>query len=147
MEQQQGLVLYQEGKQCDCKKEIFATHDRFYVIPANGVPSDYIGYDFDINDFAPATYSTLELHRLYFTSTGNCYDFPTGVQGCPSTSTGILFSDPTFQAKLDDILVQEGYVAGDIIITTNGSLWTAWFSPSFDYTNNTNLFWAGILIK
>jgi len=127
----------------DCKKEIFATHDRFYVIPANGVPSDYIGYDFDINDFAPATYSTLELHRLYFTPTGNCYDFPTGVQGCPSTSTGILFSDPTFQAKLDAILVQEGYAAGDVVVTTNGSVWTTWFSPSFDYTNNTNLFWAG----
>jgi hypothetical protein len=137
------LIEYIEDSCPDCKKQIFATHDRFYVTFGNGVPSDYIGYDFDINDFAPATYSTLELHRLYFTSTGNCYDFPTGVQGCPSTSTGILFSDPTFQAKLDDILVQEGYVAGDIIITTNGSLWTAWFSPSFDYTNNTNLFWAG----
>jgi len=131
------------GECHECKKEIFATHQRYYVTVGNGVPANYVGFDFDINDFAPATYSTLELHRMYFNVTGNCYEFPTGIVGCPNTSLGVLFSDPTFQAKLDDILIQEGYAAGDVIVTTDGTVWTAWFSPAFDYMNNPNLFWAG----
>ena len=104
-----------------------------------GVPSGYIGHDFDIAvDFPPATNATdlgyfgVSLNNVFYQVTA----FPV---------TPIVATDQTaIQAHINASLVAAGFNANDLIwIANNDNTVTIWRSPS--YTPIGDEFWCGDL--
>lgn len=106
-----------------CKKEIFATHDRFISVP--GVPVGFVAYEMT-NDLPTQglDVSNAYFHLIYPTLNGVTSD-PIGPQLTEyfaNPQNGILWSDIAgVQAVIDFVLPSMGLSVGDVVYAINTS--------------------------
>lgn len=132
-----------------CKKEIFATHDRYILTP--GIPANAVAYEMT-NDLPTQglDVSNAYFHLIYPTLNGTAGN-PIGPQLTEyfaNPQSGILWSDIAgVQAVIDFVLPLMGLSVGDIIYTINTSNLPIFFlSPTAvtELTNNTylHIYWG-----
>jgi len=137
------LIQQLDNHECNCKKIIFATHDRFYI--SSEIPVSFAAYQMsDTLSSLGIDATNTYLHLLYPVLNGSTVDPGIGSDlqdYFASTHTGILFTDVnTIQSIVDAILPSMGLIVGDAIYAVNTDYEPIWFlSPSAVsvLTNNT----------
>ena len=129
----------------DCKNEVFATHDRFIVVPA--IPPGYVAYEMTTTLASHGWDATNSyLHLIYGIVNNATPNPPIGGQlndYFANTQPGIIFTDVvTIQAIVDFVLPQMGLSVGDAIYAVNTDNEPIWFlSPAMvaEIANGTYL--------
>ena len=113
-----------------------------FVGATSVVPSNYVGYDFDIpNQYYPVANSTeFYLHAFEYKGLGMAYFYP------PATTqptTPMAFTNvAAINGFIDSVLVVEGFAPGSIVVIANpDSTVTVWYDPSIIVSDW--YFWAG----
>lgn len=137
------------GRQTPCKKEIFATHDRFITVP--GIPANAVAYEMtDPLTLASLDASTAYLHLFWGIVNGTMPNPPIGQtlsDYFATPQTGVLFTDTTtIQSIIDVVVVQMGLSVGDVTYAVNTDNQPIWFlTPAAvaELSNNTylHLYW------
>ena len=145
------LIEYLEDSCVNCKKEIFATHQRFYTVV--GAPLGFIAYEMT-NDLPTQglDVSNAYFHLIYPTL-NTVHGIPIGPQLTEyfaNVQNGILWSDITgVQAVIDFVLPTMGLSVGDVIYAINTSnLPIFLLSPTAvaELANNTflHIYWGAV---
>lgn len=128
-----------------CKKEIIATHDRYFL--ASSIPSNLTAYQLSSTlNTNGGNATNMYLHLIYGVLNGSAVDPPLGsdLQDYFATPhTGVLFTDiSTIQSIVNAILPQIGLLVGDAIYAVNTDNEPIWFlsqSAINELTNSTYL--------
>lgn len=134
-----------------CRKEIFATHDRYIMVPS--APAGFVAYEMT-NDLPTQglDVSNSYFHLIYPTLNGVTSD-PIGPQLTEyfaNPQNGILWSDIAgVQAVIDFVLPSMGLSVGDVVYAINTSNLPIFFlSPTAvaELANNTflHIYWGSV---
>lgn len=139
------------GECHECKKEIFATHQRFYLIP--GIPVGAVAYEMT-NDLPTQglDVSNAYFHLIYPTLNGtqNIAYGPQLTDYFANPQLGILWSNITgVQAVIDFVLPSMGLSVGDVIYainTTNLPIFLLSPTAVAELANNTflHIYWGSV---
>ena len=143
------IIEYLENSCPDCKKEIFATHQRFYLIP--GIPVGAVAYEMT-NDLPTQglDVSNAYFHLIYPTLNGtqNIAYGPQLTDYFANPQLGILWSDIAgVQAVIDFVLPLMNLSVGDVVYainTTNTPIFLLSPTAVAELANNTylHIYWG-----
>ena len=116
------LIDYLDDNGCACKKQIFATHQRYYIAN-NGIPPNTVAYQLT-NTFVGEglTADTGYIHLVYSITNGSAgTPFGNDLQDYfASPHTGVIATKIlVIQAMIDAALAEMGLSQGDIIYAVN----------------------------
>lgn len=116
----QGIILSEQGN-CDCKKEIFATHERYIVVPS--IPANTIAYEMSNNlDSQGLDVNNAYFHLIlpYLNSVQGTSTGPQLTEYFSNPQNGILFSNVVgIQTVIDFVLPSMNLNVGDVIYAIN----------------------------